>query len=559
MSPSNSSPTYELGLVMAGAVSAGAYTGGVIDFTVQALDEWYAAKDSGQAVPPHDVLIKVLAGASAGGMTAAMTSALARGRLERVGADSESESAVNSLYESWVERIDIEPLLGTRDLDREGPVASLLDSTVLEEIAEAAFDVPLRDTYRPYLSDPLHVYLSVANLAGVPYNIGFQGQGRRGHGLHLHADHLHFVVSESNFERPGARYLPGGDLEHGNWDLLKQGALATGAFPLGLAPRTLHRPPGDYGLRKWSVPLATPAERDGEFHCQEVRQVTPAWDPEPTGEYEFLCVDGGLMDNEPLELARQELAGERSERNPRDAGSARRGVILIDPFPNPAETDPHPPEKTGLLSVFTRMFGALKEQARFKPEELLLAGEETVFSRFMIAPSRIGADSQEVAFPLACGSVGAFGGFLAEDFRRHDFFLGRRNAQRFLQRWFAIPESAGNPLFRDWTDAMKEQYGTERNGERYLPIIPLVGKSREPVDLPEWPRYTSRQLEQLRERTLVRLDAVARALIDEHLDGWFVRRAARIVWKARRNGLVDDLMKQVTASLEERDLMNKPT
>lgn len=60
------SETFEIGLVGAGAISAGAYTGGVIDFMVQALDEWYKAKTNGQPVPPHDVRLSVFSGASAG-------------------------------------------------------------------------------------------------------------------------------------------------------------------------------------------------------------------------------------------------------------------------------------------------------------------------------------------------------------------------------------------------------------------------------------------------------------------------------------------------------------
>ena len=35
---------FEIGLVMAGAISAGAYTAGVIDFLIQALDEYEKAK-----------------------------------------------------------------------------------------------------------------------------------------------------------------------------------------------------------------------------------------------------------------------------------------------------------------------------------------------------------------------------------------------------------------------------------------------------------------------------------------------------------------------------------
>ncbi len=37
-------PTFEIGLTMAGAVSAGAYSGGVLDFLLQALDAWEQEK-----------------------------------------------------------------------------------------------------------------------------------------------------------------------------------------------------------------------------------------------------------------------------------------------------------------------------------------------------------------------------------------------------------------------------------------------------------------------------------------------------------------------------------
>ena len=62
----------KLGINMAGAVSAGAYTAGVLDFLIQALDEWYAAKAAGENVPGHDISIEVIIGASAGGMCAAI-------------------------------------------------------------------------------------------------------------------------------------------------------------------------------------------------------------------------------------------------------------------------------------------------------------------------------------------------------------------------------------------------------------------------------------------------------------------------------------------------------
>ena len=56
---------FEIGLVMAGAVSAGAYTAGVIDFLIEALDEWQRLKDTNApAAPKHAVQLKVFVGRS---------------------------------------------------------------------------------------------------------------------------------------------------------------------------------------------------------------------------------------------------------------------------------------------------------------------------------------------------------------------------------------------------------------------------------------------------------------------------------------------------------------
>jgi predicted acylesterase/phospholipase RssA len=65
-----------LGLVMAGAVSAGAYTGGVVDYLFQVLDNWEKAKQlNDPSIPKHNVRIDIMSGASAGGMTCGMAAA----------------------------------------------------------------------------------------------------------------------------------------------------------------------------------------------------------------------------------------------------------------------------------------------------------------------------------------------------------------------------------------------------------------------------------------------------------------------------------------------------
>jgi predicted acylesterase/phospholipase RssA len=60
-----------MGLALAGAISAGAYTAGVIDFLVQALEEWEKARGQ-PGVAQHRAGLKVITGASAGAITGAL-------------------------------------------------------------------------------------------------------------------------------------------------------------------------------------------------------------------------------------------------------------------------------------------------------------------------------------------------------------------------------------------------------------------------------------------------------------------------------------------------------
>src|ERR1035438_6431205 len=79
----NSDGTFHLGINMAGAISAGAYTTGGLDFLTEALEEWYAAKGSpNPSVPMHDISVDVFSGASAGGMCAAIASVMLQGSFQ---------------------------------------------------------------------------------------------------------------------------------------------------------------------------------------------------------------------------------------------------------------------------------------------------------------------------------------------------------------------------------------------------------------------------------------------------------------------------------------------
>jgi hypothetical protein len=171
---------FHIGLNMAGAISAGAYTAGVIDFLLDSLDSLYRMREEQQnkygddfarwEIPAHEVRLAVMAGASAGGMTAAIAAAALCEDFRPVRHPLPAV-APNRLYKAWVEDIDIAPLLGAEDLSDPGdPVVSILDSTPIDRIAAQALRVskPLL-AKRPYVADPLKLILTLTNLGGIPY------------------------------------------------------------------------------------------------------------------------------------------------------------------------------------------------------------------------------------------------------------------------------------------------------------------------------------------------------------------------------------------------------
>lgn len=571
------SNAFEIGLVMAGAISAGAYTAGVMDFLIQALDEWYKPENWKQrngSTPPHDVKLKVMAGASAGSITAAIAIGALASKFPPVTTIGGFADTGNKLFDSWVNHIDIKNLLTARDLNREGDrVVSLLDSTVLTEIADNALDIVPTGKARPYVSDVLQVITTVTNLRGVPYNIPLKGEQRGGHDIFLHADYVQFAVSDGG-KTTDPRALPLDWQKQAtfkdNWELLKLAALASGAFPVGLAPRKLSYDFAKLGRdiyqeRPWPIPTGGKKNDEGECQCIELKKITPFW---PAGkrpdEYGFLCVDGGLMNNEPLELARQILAGE-DERNPRTADSATRAVIMIDPFPStdpdgdnnfaPAGVDARAPEKD-LVGIILGMFGALKDQARFKPDELELAQDPTVFSRFLIGPTRYLPDNKLAKHPIACGVLGGFGGFLSRDFRVHDFFLGRRNCQRFLQSYFVLAEN--NPLFSDWDSTLRAQYRRSAEGVSFLPVIPLLGTAAVESEQLPWPTYPKSELDNLKEMIGNRYDIVSERLVEYYFrqKSWLVRQGAKLIVGRKRVDVVDFALSRIESDLRRFDLLH---
>lgn len=543
---------FRIGLVMAGAVSAGAYTAGVIDFLVQALDEWENARARDpQNTPAHRVTIGVLSGASAGGMTAAMLAGILAGRTYRPIADRDPGITVNEnvLFQSWVNDIDIRDLLGTSDLtDNNEPLKSLLDSSVLDAVAARALPLDVAGTRRAYADENLELLLTLGNLRGVPYNLPFASDHmveRPGHGMHQHLDYLHF-----RFGLPPAfdqRRVLDWSMRNDQWNVLRQGALATGAFPVGLAARNVEQPGAVYNARTFDAP-GTGDLINGKCDCHEAKAIPPAWGiglPPPKG-YSFVSVDGGVFNNEPFELARNVLAG--GGHNERRPALASHMMLTIDPFPDVADfltesagyVPPH-----DLFGVVKALIGAFINQSRFKPGELVLATTAPSASRWLIAPSRPGATAGQSL--LASGPLGGFAGFIDRSFRYHDFMLGRANCQAFLRNHFHLP--ATNPVFATPTATPPANAAT---GDGMRPVIPLLGSASDPITVPSWPMITQSQLDSLERLIAKRLGKVLPRLLAK-LD--VSKLVSFMVNLIKSHGWVKRIRKEIQDELEGANLI----
>lgn len=551
-STTQSRPVFEIGLVMAGAISAGAYTAGVVDFLIEALDRWYATHNGN---PPHDVKLRVVSGASAGGMVGSIfTAALGGDTLQPVKDRPEAGTkSKNELYRAWVQEIDIVHLLQSKDLDRKR-LLSVLDSTKLREIAQHAIEVkpvatPAFSKRRPYLADPFELILSVANLRGVPYILALQGGVER---MTCHADYMHFAVG-ANPPREPAIMLDPSDYSTEEWKTLSKAALATGAFPFGLAPHNLSRNAKEYAGKRWPVTLY----KDGQ-EFTEFRALTPEL-PDAEETYDFLCVDGGLLNNEPFNLAHSVLTPQSGGRNEQGGLKSDRAIVLIAPFPSGAAKKYQAPGN--LLSFSGSILSSLLAQVRFSPEELLLASDDNIYSRFMISPKRPERFEQG---DIACGTLEGFGGFIHEPFRHHDFMLGRRNCQRFLEAGFTLPcgdESGapGNPLFANWDEASRQQFRVRSNADRswQLPIIPCVGAALNEAPLPDWPSYPPEKIDRLLRQIGGRMTNAGKLFIDLHAKSWISRSFLRTALWAEKGKVLRWIRGTIVADLREHKVLSE--
>lgn len=502
-----STKTFHLGLCMAGSVSAGAYTAGVMDYLMEALQAWEEARGSDPSIPDHRVEIDLLGGASGGGITAAMAFFALRHKFEHAHLEADGRTYKdnpegNIFWNAWVNLTGndvFEELLDTSDI-QDYHIPSAVNAMFIDKVAGAfkTFVEGLPPSKAPpFLSGEAEMFMTLFNVTGMKYRLSSRAIGATEQYISEHRDLAHFRWSDQ-YEGDGRMEVSFGAQD--NLPALIEAAKATGAFPIGLKARILQR----RAKYIWDNPFF---RKNNKFDRRSIDLGMSVRNEEDI--YQALIADGGTSNNEPVELMRDLMVQIRLREQQRLAEMDRFNrmddtdkmveksrllhnstVVLIDPFPS-YDFDVVAP--TGRSEhIFTYgldLTMAMRSQLLFDAKEAVDAYDKDNYGLHIVAPSREGAEKPEYA--IACGALGGFGGFLSREYRVHDYFLGRHNCQSFIRRYLVVDpdekpvDEQGRPNENyACVKAVLEGYGneaaarrfayTDERGKRRVPIIPDV-------------------------------------------------------------------------------------
>lgn len=452
---------------MAGAVSAGAYTAGVFNYLMDILDAHNQAREKDPNLP--EIVIDVLTGTSAGGMTALIAAAALHRDSTPVDHSNFRNPEIgkkNPLFNAWINLVDkeelstIEQMCSTDDLADDQAVQSIFNSNFIDEIAGQLVNTTIikgRHIRRSYVSEDLQVVACMSNLRGFTVRQKFTTlDGVASHTMQKHRDLGHFEVTSDGIVQKGRFPINFLQPQKNDFDLYKNVAMATGAFPIGLKPRRVDRP-AQVILENEYI------NKEGLIELDK------------SSTYSAVMVDGGAFNNEPFDITWQLL----TERLKADEKAC---MIMIDPAPNLSlqEVGKKYVHPDNIMGYAGSIIAALRSDANYK----IPLGLGNVSSEsdgiFLIRPSRTGANDK-IDNHIACAALDRFGGFFSKRFREHDYLLGRRNAKSFFAKHFKM-QIGGSQEQLIFPSTLFEQEGKPTALGRQL-LIPYPQIHRENLEV----------------------------------------------------------------------------
>jgi hypothetical protein len=240
-----------LAITIAGAVSLGSYEAGVLYEMLDAIGQHNGDPATGAV---DKIAVDVLTGASAGGMTAVI---LAQKLLYSA---SEFRGPYdNPLYNTWVNRISLKGLQAAED--NEPALHSLFSSDLIDTISKETLleryaTAPPPAQRHAAVGEELYVGVALTNLNGVAYGYPVTPGGKF---VYInYSDQLTRRVTAANCDT--AEF----------WEPLRKSAVACGAFPIAFrvqdVQRSAQKEPDDYPVTNrepWERDPATFTYSDG--------------------------------------------------------------------------------------------------------------------------------------------------------------------------------------------------------------------------------------------------------------------------------------------------------
>ena len=309
----------KLAITIAGAVSLGSYEAGVL---WEVLDAVRQHNQNPETSADDHIIIDVITGASAGGMTAVI---LAQKLLYSVGEFQGPYD--NPLYNTWVRGIDLASLQQTQP--DEDALKSIFSSDLITRISEDtlmaryADGAPPPAMPHPAVDGQLSVGLALTNLNGIPYTYPVVPQGA-------------FTYIDSSDQM--TRQIVSEACDNAQfWEPLRQAAVASGAFPIAFRPQGI--------------------ERSKQLDPADYSSPNLGWNGQATT---FTYSDGGILQNQPLGMAKNLV-------DPIDLHvQEKRFYLFVSPHEKDPKVTPFTTEEADYFHLIKRLVGAAVGQAGFQ-------------------------------------------------------------------------------------------------------------------------------------------------------------------------------------------------
>ncbi|UWZ85915.1 patatin-like phospholipase family protein [Occallatibacter riparius] len=336
-------------ITIAGAVSLGSYEGGVLYELLRAIRTHNEQPGIDES---RKIYIDVLTGASAGAMTAAMVAQRLMYDADALEDTPGQNAPTNSMYEAWVNKISLKGLVW---MPAEPKWHSLFSSNLIQSIGKTMLVDSMKNPKsgrHPAVETvngeplPLRVGFALTNMNGIDYMIPFTGSTKDSFNYTTSGDQKLFTITGDK------------TTDEKSWQAFCHAAVASGAFPAAFRAQPIPHSPAEY-----DTPIAPkmPLEPEpGVCYLDWGKREDPS---------SFVHCDGGVLQNQPLGIAKNLVDAAVAERAKRDPAahcdSDDRLYVFVSPHSVKSTAEDIHLKKLSILAEIRHLVNVYLRQAAF--------------------------------------------------------------------------------------------------------------------------------------------------------------------------------------------------